>query len=45
MSDTQGKYEGDYSKPPAGGRFRKRQSGNPRGPRGKNLPALLAAED
>ena len=43
MSDTAGEYEIGYGKPPVGRRFRKGQSGNPRGPRGKNLPALLVA--
>jgi len=38
-----GEYEVGYGKPPPGRRFRKGQSGNPRGPRGKNLPALLVA--
>jgi len=39
----QGEYEVGYGKPPPGRRFQKGQSGNPRGPRGKNLPALLVA--
>ena len=39
----QGEYEVGYGKPPPGRRFQKGQSGNPRGPRGKNLPALLLA--
>jgi hypothetical protein len=34
---------GEYGKPSAGGRFQKVQSGDPCGPRGKNLPALLVA--
>ena len=38
-----GEYEVGYGKPPPGRRFQKGQSGNPRGPRGKNLPALLVA--
>src|SRR5271157_1417127 len=38
-----GEYEVGYGKPPPGRRFQKGQSGNPRGPRGKNLPALLLA--
>ncbi|HKM69988.1 MAG TPA: DUF5681 domain-containing protein [Stellaceae bacterium] len=32
-----------YGKPPRGRPFQKGQSGNPRGPRGKSLPALLVA--
>ena len=36
-------HEDGYGKPPAGRRFQKGQSGNPCGPRGKNLPALLVA--
>ena len=43
MSDTEGEYEVGYGKPPPGRRFQKGQSGNPRGPRGKSLPALLVA--
>src|SRR5438132_11695615 len=43
MSKTERNYEVGYGKPPAGRRFQKGQSGNPRGPRGKNLPALLVA--
>jgi hypothetical protein len=34
-------YEVDRGKPPMHTRFKKGQSGNPRGPRPKNLPALL----
>jgi len=45
MSDTEGQYEDSYGKPPAGRRFWKGQSANPHGPRVKNLPALLVAED
>jgi Family of unknown function (DUF5681) len=36
-------YEIGYGKPPAGRRFQKGQSGNPRGPRRKTLAALLIA--
>jgi hypothetical protein len=32
---------GECGKPPAGGRFQKVQSGNPCGPRGKNLPGAV----
>jgi len=34
-------YEIGRCKPPAHSRFNKGQFGNPRGPRPKNLPALL----
>src|SRR5437660_5065457 len=43
MSETEHDYELGYGKPPVHSRFKKGQSGNPRGPRGKNLPALLVA--
>ncbi len=43
MSGTERDYEVGYGKPPVRSRFKKGQSGNPRGPRGKNLPALLVA--
>jgi Family of unknown function (DUF5681) len=44
MSERKQNYEIGYGKPPAGRRFRKGQSGNPRGPRRKNdLSALLLA--
>ena len=43
MSDTKRDYEIGYGKPPRGRPFQKGQSGNPRGPRGKSLPALLVA--
>src|SRR5260370_2116792 len=48
MSGEDGGYQdGGYKvgpgKPPLHSRFKKGQSGNPRGPRRKNLPALLVA--
>ena len=47
MSETVRDYEVGYGKPPVGRRFRKGQSGNPRGPRARrgkdSLPALLVA--
>jgi hypothetical protein len=47
MSETERDYAIGYGKPPAGRRFRKGQSGNPSGPRGRpgknNLSALLLA--
>jgi Family of unknown function (DUF5681) len=48
MNETDGEYpDGEYrvgrGKPPLHTRFKKGQSGNPRGPRRKNLPALLVA--
>src|SRR5712691_11226726 len=43
MSGTERDYEVGYGKPPARSRFKKGHSGNPRGPRAKNLPALLVA--
>lgn len=48
MSGEDGGYQdGGYrvgrGKPPLHSRFKKGQSGNPRGPRRKNLPALLVA--
>ena len=43
MSETQRDYTIGYGKPPPGRRFEKGRSGNPRGPRGKSLPALLVA--
>jgi hypothetical protein len=45
MSDAEGEHEDGYGKPPAGSRYRKGQFGNPRGPRGKNLLALVVAAD
>jgi len=38
-----GEYRVGRGKPPLHTRFKKGQSGNPRGPRPKNLPALLVA--
>jgi hypothetical protein len=43
MSEGKRDYEIGYGKPPAGRRFQKGQSGNPRGPRRKDLSALLVA--
>src|SRR6266481_5194381 len=47
MSETERNYAIGYGKPPEGRRFRKGQSGNPGGPRGRpgknNLSALLLA--
>jgi Family of unknown function (DUF5681) len=43
MSDVKRDYKIGYGKPPRGRPFQKGQSGNPRGPRPKDLPALLAA--
>src|SRR5208282_1725755 len=43
MSETQREYAANYRKPPEHTRFKKGQSGNPRGRTPKNLPALLAA--
>jgi hypothetical protein len=43
MSETKRDYEVGRGKPPVHTRFKKGQSGSPRGPRPKNLPALLAA--
>src|SRR5215467_3933722 len=41
MSESKCDYEVGRGKPPVHSRFKKGQSGNPRGPRPKNLPALL----
>jgi hypothetical protein len=41
MSENKRGYEVGRGKPPVHTRFKKGQSGNPRGPRPKNLPALL----
>src|SRR5271166_4289679 len=43
MSETQREYAANYRKPPEHTRFKKGQSGNPRGRPAKTLPALLAA--
>jgi len=43
MSETKREYAANYRKPPEQTRFKKGQSGNPRGRPAKNLPALLAA--
>jgi hypothetical protein len=43
MSEVERDYEIGYGKPPVGRRFQKGQSGNPRGPRHKDLSALLIA--
>ena len=43
MSENKRDYEVGRGKPPVHSRFKKGQSGNPRGPRPKNLPALLVA--
>jgi hypothetical protein len=40
-SENKRDYEVGHGKPPVHSRFKKSQSGNPRGPRPKNLPALL----
>ena len=40
-SENKRDYEVGCGKPPVHSRFKKGQSGNPRGPRPKNLPALL----
>jgi len=42
MSDSEDAYQVGPGKPPLQTRFRKGQSGNPRGRKAKNLPALLA---
>jgi len=42
MSETKREYAANYRKPPEHTRFKKGQSGNPRGRPAKNLPALLA---
>jgi Family of unknown function (DUF5681) len=43
MSETIREYAANYRKPPLHTRFKKGQSGNPRGRPKKNLPALLVA--
>jgi Family of unknown function (DUF5681) len=43
MSETKREYATNYRKPPLHTRFKKGQSGNPRGRPRKNLPAVLVA--
>jgi hypothetical protein len=43
MSEMDGEYKVGRGRPPLHTRFKKGQSGNPRGPRRKDLPALLVA--
>src|SRR6516225_7885842 len=43
MSESKSEPAANYRKPPEHTRFKKGQSGNPRGRPAKNLPALLAA--
>src|SRR5215470_1353741 len=43
MKQPEGEYKVGPDRPPLHTRFKKGQSGNPRGPRHKNLPALLVA--
>jgi len=43
MSETKRDYQIGYGKPPRGRPFQKGQSGTPRGPRRKDLSALLIA--
>ena len=43
MSEGKRDYEIGYGKPPVDRRFQKGQSGNPRGPRRKDMSALLIA--
>src|SRR5215469_10282086 len=43
MNQPEGGYKVGPGRPPLHTRFKKGQSGNPRGPRHKNLPALLVA--
>src|SRR6516162_1558684 len=43
MSENKRDYEIGYGKPPRGRPFQKGQSGNPRGPRRKDLSLLIAA--
>ena len=43
MSEGKQDYEIGYGKPPVGRRFQKGQSGNPRGPRRKDMSSLLIA--
>ena len=43
MDEIEGEYKIGRGRPPLHSRFKKGQSGNPRGPRRNNLPALLGA--
>jgi hypothetical protein len=43
MSEAEREYAANYRKPPLHTRFKKSQSGNPRGRPKKNLPGLLVA--
>ena len=43
MSEVKRDYKIGYGKPPRGRPFQKGQSGNPRGPRRKDMSALLTA--
>jgi len=43
VSEVKRDYKIGYGKPPVGRRFQKGQSGNPRGPRRKDLSSLLVA--
>jgi len=43
MSENKRDYEIGYGKPPRGRPFQKGQSGNPRGPRRKDMSSLLIA--
>ena len=43
MSEVKRDYKIGYGKPPRGRPFQKGQSGNPRGPRRKDLSSLLVA--
>ena len=43
MSETKREYAANYRKPPLHTRFKKGQSGNPRGRPKKDLPGLLLA--
>jgi len=43
MSEAKRDYEIGYGKPPRGRPFQKGQSGNPRGPRRKDMSSLLIA--
>ncbi len=45
MAETKCDYAVGYGKPPVGRRFKKGQSGNPNGRRGKNPPPALLVEE